>query len=381
MVFNFDGVRDSVELSRILLKYRDELATRLDILGGINMMRAYSDLTDALIKRILEYAIECAESTVPSIRTKALRNLAVAAVGGYGRREMSPFSDVDVAFIVNPDEDDDIDLVVKRAFRILMDVLDHAGLKVGYSYRKADEVEDLPLDTQTALVDARCIAGSNVVFNGFRAALRSAIIPAAFVTGHINSRNNLGYLQDTPFVVEPDIKEGRGGLRDLHAARWIAQVTFGLSQDNVWAGLRAKGILLDKEIEEIEAATEFVTRTRNILHLLAGRGLDTLSVERQDQVAAKMGFTGVKEFTSRYFIWNYFSHAHQIWRIFRKISSACIEYDLEIEPGVVARDGRLYILDKGLLSRDNSAFVRIFRDARSFDLELNSRACIFSHSK
>ena len=360
--FGYDNLVQSPDLSRELIDQRGKLAAGAADMGGMEMMRAYSDLTDALVRRILEIAIEESESTNPSARRKASRGISIAAVGGYGRCEMSPFSDVDVAFLVSEDEDEEIDQVIKRAFRILMDVIEIAGLKVGYSYRRVDQVENLELETQTALLDARCIAGSMTLFNNFQTALNKAISQAAFVTGHIEARNGSG----TPFVVEPNIKEGHGGLRDLHAARWIAQVSFSLQSENVWDGLRSRGILLDTEIEGVHSAAEFISRTRNALHLLTQRGQDVLAAGRQEEVAQQMGFADTREFISLY----YFC-AHQLWRVYKKVASACLQTDLEIEPGVLARDGRLHILDRGLLARDQSALIRIFRHTQSFRIQID----------
>ena len=361
----FKNITQSSELSRESLNQRGKLAARAADLGGIEMMRAYSDLTDALVRRILDIAIEELEVVHPSIRRKASRGIAIAAVGGYGRCEMSPFSDVDVAFLVGADEDEDIDQVIKRAFRILMDVIEMAGLKVGYSYRKVDQAENLELETQTALLDARCIAGSVSLFDTFHSALKKAIVPAAFVTSHIKARNGSG----TPFVVEPDIKEGHGGLRDLHTTRWIAQVSFCLSNENVWDGLRSRGILLDEEIDGVHSAAEFISRTRNELHLLTQRGQDVLTTSRQDEVAQCMWFSDTKKFISLYY-WC----AHQLWRVYKKVASACLQADLEIEPGVLARDTRLHILDRGLLQRDRAALIRIFRHTLSFNLQIDREA-------
>lgn len=365
-LFGFDNVTQSAELSALLLKHRADLARHAEGLGGIGSMRAYSDLTDSLIKRVFDLAVEEAAAEVPAVRRKAPRSIAIAAVGGYGRREMCPFSDVDVAFLVGDEEDDDVDLVLRRAFRILMDVLDGSKLSVGYSYRRVDEVEHLPLETQTALLDARWVAGSSSLFSTFTAALREAITPAQFVMGHIGARKGAQVASDTPFVVEPDVKEGHGGLRDLHAARWVAEIAFGLPSSRVWHGLRSKGVILDSEMSEIEEAAEFMSRTRNRLHLLAGRGLDVLSRPRHAEIASALGFENVDEFASRYYL-----HAHHLWRVYHKVTHACLQQDLQIEPGVVARDGRLYILDRGLLARDNAALVRVFRHAQSFGLEID----------
>ncbi|MCE5198968.1 HD domain-containing protein, partial [bacterium] len=371
----FEGITGSRELAQALLRTREELATRLSDMGGIEMMLHYSDLTDCLIKRIFHVAAREAEQDDPQAARKALREIAIAAVGGYGRREMSPFSDVDVTFIVGTEDDSEIDLVVKRAFRILMDVLEHADLKVGYSYRRVDEVENLPLETQTALLDARWIAGNVALFNAFELTLRHAITPAAFVADHVNTRDKSGGPLSTPFLVEPNIKEGSGGLRDLHAARWIAQVAFDLNGGDVWYGLRARGIVSDAEIEETHAATEFIARTRNILHLLSARGLDVLSASRHAEVADKMGFRSESSSDPVGYISQFYVHTRNIHRIFRKVAEACLEQSLEIEPGVVAKSGVLHILDRGLLTRDPAALIRVFQHAQTFNLHIHRDTC------
>ena len=224
----FAGVERIDDLASAFVKARDEIAALSDPLGGVELMCAYSDLADGLVSRMFELALDEAEAETPEARRRAQRGIAIAAVGGYGRREMSPFSDVDIAFIVGEEEDEAADLVVKRAFRALMDVMEGTGLSVGYSYRRADEVLHLPLETQTALLDARRNAGSAAVFGTFYTSLVRAVVPAAFVIEHVRARRKPN---GTPYVVEPDIKEGHGGLRDLHAARWIARVKATSSSD------------------------------------------------------------------------------------------------------------------------------------------------------
>lgn len=354
----FDNLTDRHDLSRVLVEQREDLACRAGTLSGVGLMDAYSDLTDALVARVFGIAVQKADAESAPI--------AVAAVGGYGRQEMAPFSDVDVAFLVEGEEDSEVDLVAKRAFRILTDVLDEAGLKVGYSYRRVDEVEHLPLETQTALLDARCVAGSTTVFSTFHSALMQAIVPIAFVTGHVDGRSSEA---GTPFAVEPNVKEGPGGLRDLHAARWIAQVSFGLTNGTVWNSLRAYGVLTDNEIGEVEDCREFLSRTRNALHLAAGRALDALAASRHEEVGAALGFADAREFIARYD-----SHAHTLVRVLSKVADASLECDLAVEPGVVARNGRLRILDKGLLTRDPTAMLRLFQHSQSYHLRFDRDA-------
>ena len=359
----FAGITSGEDLASASVQARSDIAAAWDRFSGVELMGAYSDLADGLVSRIFELALGEAEEETPDVRQRAQRGIAIAAVGGYGRREMSPFSDVDIAFIVGEEDDEATDLVVKRAFRALMDVMEGTGLSVGYSYRRADEVLHLPLETQTALLDARLITGSAAVLETFYTALIGAVVPAAFVIEHARARRKPN---GTPYVVEPELKEGHGGLRDLHAARWIARVAFGFSNDDVWQGLRSRGILLDSEVAEIGDALEFHCRARNALHLIAGRALDTLSVERHGDIGKRLGFPSAGDFMSAYY-----THAGRVWRIFRKVVDSCIREHLEIEPGIIARDGRICLLDRGLLTRDPAALVRIFEHGRSYDLALD----------
>ena len=160
--------------------------------------------------------------------------------------------------------------------------------------------------------------------SAFFSALRLAITPAAFVSEHVRIRNNPGPNLDTPYVVEPNIKEGRGGLRDLHTARWIAQVAFNLTSDHVWDGLRAGGVLLDGEIQAVSEAVEFIARTRNNLHLLTGRGREVLSAPRHAEIAMRMGFGDRGEESAREFISTYYGHSRELWLIYHKIAEACL---------------------------------------------------------
>lgn len=321
--------------------------------GGRKLMHAYSDLIDTAIARILQLAVE----ETAGMRSAVLGGVALTATGGYGRREMSPFSDIDIAFVVADEDDPQVDLLVKNAYRLLMDsLLNCAGLKVGYSYRQLGDPDDLPLETHTALLDARLVAGSALLFDRFHAGVLNALVPAVFVSEHLRRRKTAG---SSPYRVEANVKEGSGGLRDLHAARWIVQAAFGVPREEVWQALRAHGILADREIESVEDAAEFLASVRNALHAASGRGNDILSVDRQDEIAAKLGFrSGAPALMEKYF-----RHTEHVADILRKIAAACHEETLEIEPGLVVQRGEIHLPDKQLLSRDPKAVIRIFDHA------------------
>jgi len=216
------------DLAQALRSYRNEIVARLNEMGSFEIMYAYTDLADALIRRIYEFA---KENMRVIARHASEEQVAIAAVGGYGRREMFPYSDIDVTFIARSEENELTDNLVERAFRMLMESAELAGLKVGYSFRRADDLEHLPFDVQTALLDAIHIAGDLATFDAFKLTLKKAIVPAAFVLKHIEARaapnsnrydmfsnytnksrpasaGNYHGTNSTPFEVEPNIKEG-----------------------------------------------------------------------------------------------------------------------------------------------------------------------------
>lgn len=356
------------EIRQFIISERERLMNRRS-LNGIVFMHEHSDLMDAAISQILHQAwVETAAEVGDRISPHILESVSLAATGGYGRRELCPFSDIDITFIVDDQDDAQIDLLVKNVYRLLMDVfLNGTGLKVGYSYRYIDDIENLPLDTHTALLDARRVSGGALLFDRFYSGILRAISPAEFVFGHLEQRAIIGKQWGaSPYLVEANIKEGVGGLRDLQTARWIAQVAFGTSRSDVWLALRAQGIISDEEIKWIEDAAEFLAKVRNKLHIACGRDTDILYIDRQDEISAVLGY---KRRASTLMA-NYFMHAEHIAGIYRKVASACHDQPLEIEPGLVVQRKEIRLLDGGLLSRDPEVIIRIFEHAMMLGLGL-----------
>ena len=179
---------------------------------------------------------------------------------------------------------------------------------------------------------------------------------------------------DTPYVVEPNIKEGRGGLRDLHTARWIAQVAFNLTSDHVWDGLRAGGVLLDGEIEAVSEAVEFIARTRNNLHLLTGRGREVLSAPRHAQIAMRMGFGDRGEESAREFHLNLLRPLARTLAHLPQDRGSLPGPGGEIEPGVVARPATCIFSIRARLLGDSGVLIRLFRHAQSHGLQIHREA-------
>lgn len=348
------------KLGSAIRRKRERMADRLSV-NGLLSMKAYSDLIDDALRKIFERASEDIDLR------EAGKLVAIAAVGGYGRSEMSPFSDVDVTFIVSDEDDINVDRFIKRLYRLIMDVLlNESGLKVGYSYRRIDELKDLPLEVETALLDARLIVGSEALFSKFYDAVLEEVSPAKFVIGHKRMRG-VSYERwgSSPYKIEPNVKEGCGGLRDIHTLRWITQIAFNADREGVWKSLMSNGLITDSEIRSITNAVKYIAAVRNSLHVVHGREADVLSEDRRREVAVKFNADiSVEEFMQKLF-----ASMDVICRMNSRVMDACLLQSLEIEPGVFMRDGRICITDGGLLRRDPNALFRFVR----YSVELGLR--------
>ena len=147
--------------------------------GGLQMSREFSDLTDAVIQRV--YVIACRRSGA-NPETAAL---AIVATGGYGRRELAAFSDIDLTFVPYRDGDPTIDRTIREMFTLVMDVcIARCGLEVGYAYRLMEDCPQLDHQTTCGLLDARLVAGNNRLFIQFEDAYWSGFNPCRRVVRH-----------------------------------------------------------------------------------------------------------------------------------------------------------------------------------------------------
>ena len=210
--------------------------------------------------------------------------VALVALGGYGRGMLSPGSDVDLLILHEGTRPDDVSAVAERLLYPMWDV----GLRVGHAVRTADECVQLAaerLDASTAMLDGRVVAGSAPAWDGARSAVLAPVRrdPRAFaerlVTDRQARRERFGSVSS---LLEPDLKEGVGGLRDAHALGWL-RIGIGRPLDEA-------GILREAERRAVDEAEEFLVRARSALHLETGRGSDRLLVEQQPAIGGAMGY-------------------------------------------------------------------------------------------
>ncbi|SIT42496.1 Bifunctional uridylyltransferase/uridylyl-removing enzyme (Includes: (Protein-PII) uridylyltransferase; (Protein-PII)-UMP uridylyl-removing enzyme) [Paraburkholderia piptadeniae] len=214
-------------------------------------------------------------------------SLALLAVGGYGRGELAPHSDIDILVLLPDEPVPHLEASIERFIGLAWDL----GLELGSSVRTVSQcIEEAANDVtvQTSLLEARRIVGSTTLFESFSLRYRDALDPRAFFQAKVlEMRQRHAKFQDTPYALEPNIKESPGGLRDLQLILWVTQAAgFGSS----WRELDTRGLITDREARELRRNEGFLKTLRARLHVLAGRRQDILVFDLQTPLAESFGF-------------------------------------------------------------------------------------------
>ncbi|MBE0614182.1 MAG: [protein-PII] uridylyltransferase [Burkholderiales bacterium] len=214
-------------------------------------------------------------------------SLALVAVGGYGRGELFPHSDVDLLVLLPCEPDAGL----KAKLEALIGVLWDTGLEPGHGVRTIDEclVESAKdITVQTSLLEARWLAGSRSLYAAFTGAMREHLHPLAFFQSkRLEQEQRHGKYQESPYNLEPNLKEAPGGLRDLQAILWISR-SAGLGEN--WMQLAERGLITATEARQLARYQKFLSELRIRLHYIAGRREDRLLFDYQSGLAAQFGF-------------------------------------------------------------------------------------------
>ncbi len=233
---------------------------------------------------------------------KATDSVALVALGGYGRSELFPYSDIDLLILFREDAKEEMEKVANGVLYPLWDT----GLDVGHGVRTVEECLDFAREDfffQVAMLDARFLVGSEDLFEELLDKYRTKFIEGSrdeFVHAMKTFRGARRKRYGThSYLLEPNIKESKGGMRDIQAMLWTAAFVFGLYDLDAIADA---GILLDEEKKKFLESWNVLTRVRNRLHYISGRKNDQLYFEQQEEVAEAFeyrsgnGVLGVEEF-------------------------------------------------------------------------------------
>jgi len=252
-------------------------------------LRQHSDIVDGLVRK----AFQKAQSQVLA------QSVCLVAVGGYGRAELAPYSDVDLLLLYSSSQKEALPPLIEKILYPLWDL----GLDVSCSSRSIHECVKMAqsdLQVKTSLVDARYLDGEYEFFRKLYSLFTKKVLHrkvqkfAEGLAKDLYLRNQK--FQDPNYALEPNIKEGEGGLRDFQIGRWIIRAKYKTD--------RWDSILFPDHSRMLEKSLQFLFAVRNHLHLLAGRRQDDLTFEMQEKTAPDLGFSrgtdGIEEMMRQY---------------------------------------------------------------------------------
>ena len=276
-----------------------------DNVNSIEIIKAHAYLIDQLIRSICDFAVR---NVFPSHNPTTGDRIALLATGGYGRGELAPFSDVDLMFLLPYKLTPRSEQLIEHTLYMLWDL----GLKVGHATRSLSEAlrlakEDLTI--RTSLLEARWLWGNTILFSEFQARFRKEIIEPTkqdFVSAKLAERDDRHMkMDDSRYVLEPNVKEGKGALRDLQTLFWIIKYLYDtVSIEN----LLTKKILTKIDARLFKKATKFFWTVRCHLHYVSGRQEERLTFDIQEEIGKRMRYRdskasrGVERFMKHYFL-------------------------------------------------------------------------------
>ena len=294
-------------LAGALERGREEIARRLveQPYAGTESAASTAFLTDQIVRLTHDYVTATVH---PLSNPTAGERLLLLGLGGYGRGEMAPYSDVDIAFVTPWKPTGWTEQAIESILYLLWDL----KLKVGHAARSADEaIATARADhtARTAMLEARYVWGDEALFDDVMTRFRRDISSGdvrRFVGEKLDERNaRHKRMGDSRYVVEPNIKEGKGGLRDLHTLYWIGKFAYRVRDA---AGLVDAGLLSASEYGQFRRAERFLWAVRCHLHTIAGRAEERLTFDYQREIATRMNYADrpgnapVERFMKHYFL-------------------------------------------------------------------------------
>ena len=367
---------------------REQIRNRFEIVGerGADSIRAQAFLMDQLIRVLYDFAVT---HVYPNPNPTTGEQLAVTAIGGYGRGELAPHSDIDLMFLLPYKQTPHTEQVVEFILYMLWDM----GLKVGHSTRSVDEALRLARSDQTirtAVFEARSLWGDQDLFHDFKNRFHKEIVSVTgpeFVENKLSERDERHErMGDTRYVLEPNIKEGKGGLRDLQTLFWIAKYLYQVDEVG---GLVERGVLTREDAKRFAKAENFLWTVRCHLHYLAGRPEERLTFNVQGEIGRRMGYrdrsgsTGVERFMKHYFLvakdvgdltrilCAVLEDAHKKKRKFRLPELSFLKPNI---PGFHIDGDRLTVEGDDTFVKDPVQLLRLFHEAQKNGLDIHPHA-------
>lgn len=344
--------------------------------SGRLVVGSLTSLTDTLIRNLYR----CASIDLPA----EIGSCTLIAIGGYGRGELNPRSDVDLMFYYGGKEKRFAEQVSERILYLLWDI----GLEVGFSVRTLKDCLDMAekeITARTALLDSRYLVGDDGLYLEYNRTVLDTVLcrnTQVFIREKLeeNARRLRKY-GSSVYLLEPNIKEGEGGLRDLHTALWISMVKF---KARSLRELIIKGVLTEREGRDFEEAFDYLWRIRNELHYLSNRKNDQIHFDQQEKIAAFLGYAdGKRGLAVEQFMQDYYAHATAVEHLASTLITKATQQDdptskilgyltrRSVEDGFYILRGELRASRSDLFEQDPARMMRAFLLAQRQDVRLS----------
>src|SRR5262245_35027146 len=347
--------------------------------GGMEIASAYSTMMDHLIRQLLGAVSADLLYRFPGQTPR----FAIVAQGGYGRGELNPQSDIDLLVLHPRKVTPFVESLAEHLFYTLWD----SGLQVGHATRSVGDcvrLAESDLRIRTALLDGRFLCGDYAMYGEFEKSVENKLLKqgiARFVREKLEeSRVRHETFGGSVYMLEPEVKEGEGGLRDIQTARWIARAKLKAKDLD---SLALNGIVSAADVADLKASQDFLFRVRNDLHFATGKHQDQLTFEHQEQVANALGFEGEGSLRGvEVFMRTYYLHAAQISRLSSLIIHRVTDCDKPrfadhlvfsrtLREGMRISRGHINVSKPEILKSHPENLISIFDDAQKYNCRLS----------
>lgn len=340
---------------------------------GADVCRSYTLLIDDILKALF---------TNKSEGPKCAENTALVALGGYGRGELNIRSDIDLMLLYDRKLTPAIEDFTQQILYVLWDT----GLDLGFSIRSVAESIDLARDdlkTMTALLDLRFLLGSGKLYEKLRTSVKRNLFNKARTPAFINdkieeTRQRHQRFGGSVYILEPNVKEGEGGLRDFHTAMWVIK-----AKNNPHADPHNLALISKRDYGELTASLDFLLWVRNELHYESNRKADQMTFDHQERIAGLLGFKNTeKALAVEAFMQQYYRHASNINHFSDLILSRAIhrgektvfswpKKKARIDKNYSVAGGVLAVADRDAFVRDPSVAMKAFEYSQAFEVDID----------
>lgn len=340
-----------------------------------SFFRRYTAALDGLVSEVADdYSLRLGTSR---------KGLVLVSIGGYGRREMSLYSDVDIMVLYQGRSKKEIETFIKEFMYPLWDM----GLDIGYSVRTPGECKKLAgqdITIYTSLVESRYLWGDGILYNRYTKEILTEFLRErpenTLYKLRTSSQKRHAHYGRSIFLLEPHVKEGKGGLRDFHAIRWALWAFEGVLKIDEWV---TRGIISASSGQELKEALGFLWKTRLCLHMISNRKNDRLTFQVQEEIAQRLGYRhkghtlDVEVFMRDYYekaailnrimslVFEKLAWRKQPYRIFSRMPVA-----KRIGKNFLLKQGKVEVIHKAVFESEPVEMVRVFYFAARYGVDV-----------